>query len=553
MLGISLRSIVRNAVLVLILSTLPVAFACNNGSGPINPFNPKVPVISSITLHRGGTEVTDANIYAGELITVTVAAESQSVLGDCYTPGEITTYDPDLTTPTELDYSFEILTPPTSSRVGELTWDTPPANVARWRVPKVDDVPGHETGLGYTIRVRCLDDCVDLVTLGDIAVRVYSDKGPPLIKTLDVATRPGGNGVYTLEEKDLNDYYEVEPSDEIRIRSDATTQSDPSLCLGLSITPARSLHYLWETNNPDINISGNEDPAENKTIYLDVPDSFVAGETFEVDLDILDTCSGALTVRKFKFLVVEPPIITTWTVVDDGYKVDFDLYTGYYEVLAGGHDEIVANVENADPTICSWKGYNLTRSYSWQQTLSATLQPDLVYETIPAENFRSRLTFTVPAAPNGTKYNFRLTATDRCNGLSTVEDFPFLVIVPPTFGETTILEGSTPAVKNNITGRYEIHVGSTITITQIATSNCTDSFCTGRGIDPDESLEFLWKDDLEVFDIFYEPIPQPNNSSTIYVVIPPGTLGAIDTIKVTVEDRCNGIAISKSFIFEVVN
>ena len=542
---------IRVIALIIVLGVLPVSFACDTDGD--DPFNPKVPVIESITIARGSDDVTDATVYTGELISITITAESQSVLADCYTPPtENTTYEPDLDTPTELEYSFEIIPPSTTDRTGELIQDTPPGNVAQWRVPMVDDVPGYQTGLSYTIRVTAIDNCVDLIKVGTLGVTVFADKGPPSITSLDVATRPGGDGTYVLEVKDLNDFYEVEPADEVRVQVTAAAISDPSLCTGLGIDPARSLHYTWDANDVDINISGDPDPVENNTVYFDVPDTFNAGNNWTVTLTVLDTCSNAETIREFKFLVVEPPIITTSTVIDDGYEVQFNLYSGFYEVQPGGFDEVIVNAENADPSICSWKGYILTRQYSWTQTLSSTPTPDLVYETLPEENYRSRLTFIVPAAENGTEYNFQLTATDRCNGLSTTSDYPFLVVIAPSLGDSTILEGSSTATYNEITGHYEVNRGSTITATQHASSNCSESFCTGRGVELDESLEYSWSDHLEIFDFVYEPIPDPNSSSTIYYIIPNGSLGQIDTLTVTVTDRCNDVSTSKDFIFEVV-
>lgn len=546
-----MRTTIRTIAFMIILGILPVLSGCNNDG--TDPFNPKVPVIESITLARGEDTVTDAMVYTGELISITVVAESQSVLADCYEPPtENTTYEPDLDTPTVLEYAFEIVPPQTSTHTGELIQDTPPGNIAQWRVPETDDVPGYETGLSYTIRVTAIDNCVDLLKVGTIGVTVFSDKGPPSISSLDVASRPGGDGTYELEEKDLNNFYEVEPADEVRIRVEATTMSDPSLCTGLGIDPARSLHHIWDANDEDINISGDPDPVDNTTVYFDVPDAFKAGNNWIVTLTVLDTCSGAETVRELRFLTVEPPIITTSTVIHNGYEVEFNLYSGFYEVQPGGFDEMVVNAENADPTICSWKGYILTRQYSWIQTLSSTPAPDLVYETLPEENFRSRLTFIVPAADNGTEYNFRLTVTDRCNGLSTSNDYPFLVTVPPSLDDVEILEGSSAATYNEITGHYEVSRGSIIKVTQSASSNCTSSFCIDRGYELEESLEYSWEEELEMFDFVYEPVPIPNGSSTIYFIIPNGTLGQTDTLTVRVTDRCNDLSTSEDFIFEVI-
>ena len=54
-----------------------------------------------------------------------------------------------------------------------------------------------------------------------------------------------------------------------------------------------------------------------------------------------------------------------------------------------------------------------------------------------------------------------------------------------------------------------------------------------------------------MFDFVYEPVPIPNDSSTIYFIIPNGTLGHTDTLTVTVTDRCNSLSTSEDFIFEV--
>ena len=546
-----MRIVSRTILFIIIVGMLPVTFACNKTA--LEPFNPKVPIIETIALQRGGSAIADEIIYSGELITVTITAHAQSVIGDCYNP-QISTGNVDLDAPTPLTYTFEIIPPPVTKRTGELTKDVPPGNIAKWRVPKVDDITGHEQGLTYTIRVSAFDDCLNLTTTGQVTVNVFSDKGPPLITSLDCASRADGVGIWALEDVDLNNYFEVQPSDEVRLRATATSESDPSLCSGLGVSPSRSLYYAWAADITDINITIDPDPVENKTVYFDVPEILKAHDAFTVTMTVTDICSGAITERKLHFIVVGPPIIVSATAIADGYEVKFNLYSGYYEVEPGAQSEIVANTLNADPLLCSWEGYVLTREYSWEETIGSSPKPNLVFETLPeVDNDRSRLTFISPKATNGTKYDFRLTVTDRCNGLTTSKDYPFLIIVAPTLGDTTVMDNSSAATYNNITGRYEVHQGHTISVTQEATPASDTTFCSGRGINQDESLEYKWDDDLKFFNFIYDPIPDPDDQSKVHFKIPMGAAGNIDTLTVTVTDRCNGLSVTRAIVFKVIS
>jgi len=546
-----MRILSRVILFIIIVGILPVTFGCNKSG--VEPFNPKVPVIETIALNRGGKTVADEIVYSGELITVTITAHSESVIGDCYNP-QISTGSVDLTAPSPLLYTFQIVPPPVTKRTGELTKDTPPGNIAKWRVPKIDDITGHEKGLSYTIRVTAFDDCLDLTTIGEVTVNVFSDQGPPLITSLDCASRANGVGTWALEDVDLNNYFQIQPSDEIRLRATATSQSDTSLCLGLAVTPSRSLYYAWAADITDINITINPDPVENKTVYFDVPEVLKANDAFNVAMTVTDICSGATTERKLHFIVVEPPIILSATAIADGYEIKFNLYSGYYEVEPSSLTEIVANVINADPLLCAWEGYILTREYSWKETIGSSPKPNLVFETLPeVDNDRSRLTFIAPKADNGRKYNFQLTVTDRCNGLTTSKDYPFLIIIAPALGDTTVMDNSSAAQYNSITGRYEVHQGHTISVTQDATPASDTTFCNGRGINQGESLEYQWEDDMGFFDFVYDPIPDPNDQSKVHFKIPIGAAGHTGILTVTVKDRCNGLSVSKDIAFRVIS
>ena len=67
-----------------------------------------------------------------------------------------------------------------------------------------------------------------------------------------------------------------------------------------------------------------------------------------------------------------------------------------------------------------------------------------------------------------------------------------------------------------------------------------------------EGLEYHWEDRLGLFDFVYEPIPVPNGQGEVFFIVPGNSLGYIDTLTITVKDRCNGLTSTKEIEFEVV-
>jgi hypothetical protein len=127
-----------------------------------------------------------------------------------------------------------------------------------------------------------------------------------------------------------------------------------------------------------------------------------------------------------------------------------------------------------------------------------------------------------------------------------------MIVVPPKLNATTVKRGTTTITPNILTGRYEVHEGDTINIIQAAELASSVTFCDGRGIDSDEGLEYGWTDKEGWYDFIYDPIPvNPNTSSSIYFIVPDGSLGHTDTVTVTVTDRCNKQTASRDLLFEV--
>ncbi len=512
------------------------SLTCNGESGPTTPEPPDYdalrPTIESFTAERNGTVIDDDIVFSGEDIDLIVQATSQAWPVSCG-------LSEDETVEGNLIYFFNSEPPNDIPAPGLLSQATPPENHAVWRIPNLDLYDSGE-GLMYILRVTVLDECLDRQAVGNLTLRAFASQGVPII-TETVMQSWVTAGSPTTEELDQNGYYEVERGDECRITITAQSRTMSDICANRGVPDGDELKYEWSGTFPDINLSFEQDSHIAITADFDIPMTVDISDTFEVECLITDECTGEMTHVVFNFIVVGTPQIISLSGTANGINLSYDPYFDNYEVIPA--DEVIMRATGLamDPGLCDAKGIHPDLEWIWEETTGSTPALDPEFDPLPVPNDESAIEFVVPAALNGTRYSFKCTANDRCNGLSDSETANFLVIVPPVAEITYLLVNSIQANPAPDSGRYEVAPGDIITIRITSEAKSKSDFCEARGIDDSPPLNYYWENEWgELLVLNYEVSPEELYSDLVFVV--PGNAPAIDQDMVCrVTDICNDL------------
>ena len=524
----------KTAIFILILLLMVSGLTCNGDSDPASPpdepFDPYKPEIEKFTASRGKDSVADNIVFSGEDIDLSVQAVSKAWPQSCgLDEGDVVKNN--------LIYTFSAIPPKGFDAPGLFSQATPPSNKATWRVPNVSGFDPGE-GVIYTIKVMVFDQCLGSGNTGSITLRVFANQGPPLISSIKVESIIGSSPP-TTETINKNGFYEVERGDRCRITVNALNRSYPSVCANRGIKDNEELLYSWETSHSSIELDYDEFPPRASKAEFNVPSVIPTGGKWSVTCTVTDACAGTEVKATFRFIVVAAPKITGIDCTVNGNIATENPYFDTYEVLPGDKVILIAYGVVMDDSLCDSKGIHPDLLWNWKETNKSTPSISPIYEPIPNPNDRSRFEFVVPAASNGTKYNFVCTLTDRCNELTDTGTANFTVIVPPSAVLTSVKRDSTNLSANIETGKYHVSPGDHMIIRISAASASSSSFCTTRGVSQNPPLYYdfiLPWENVPVLN--YNPMPS-SDYCDLEFIIPSYTPPLDADLGCVVTDLCN--------------
>jgi hypothetical protein len=532
----------------LVLSAALVIFGltCNGDEGPTTPgpaaFDPSRPTIESFTAARGGEAIEDGIVYGGEDIELIVEAISHAFPASCGL-SESETVEGNLL------YEFKSNPPEGVDAPGLISQATPPSNVALWRVPDLTTYDPGE-GLVYILDVAVTDECLGNQTAGLLSLRAFANQGAPKI-TDRLVQSAVDSGDPVTEQLDRNGLYEVERSDECRITLTAESKTSASICANRGVAEGDELLYIWNSPTTEIDLAFDEDPTEARIADFDVPIQLPIGDIFRVECEIRDACTGTASSATFRFIVVGAPQITSLAPSANDAPLAYDPFFDTYEVLPADKVVLTAGAEVMDDALCDSKGIHPDLLWDWQELTGSNPSVVPEFEPLPIPNDTSSIEFVVPAAENGTEYEFRCIVTDRCNSLTDRETARFLVIVPPEAALTFVECNSeiiSPAPKS---GRYEIQAGDTVRVRVTASAASSSSFCQERGVSHSPPVLYDCSDPWNLLVLNYHPTPSLEYCDVVFVV-PENAPPLEASLSCRIEDLCNELVTELEVPFEVV-
>lgn len=536
-----------STILIFLALCFPMlSVTCNGDDNPVTPpentHDPLKPTIDSFKATRGTAAIEGNIVYSGEEITLTVAATSHAFPASCgLTEEEVVAGN--------LLYTFNSVSPDDINRPGLISQSPNPSNVASWRVPELADIDTGE-GLLYTLKVTVFDECLSKTSASTFTLRAFANQGAPIINSAAVKTDINSDSPVT-KNKNQNGYYEVERGDECKISISATKRTSDSICANHGVPSGNELSYSWSSTFEGIGLTVDDNPFGANFASFDIPVNAGVSATFIVECKITDECVGLESTRSFMFLVVGTPEITSIGGTANGVLLNYDPYFDHYVVLPGDQIVFSATAIVQDSSLCDSKGINPDIMWRWQETSGNTPAIVPVYEPYPENNGKSEFAFVIPAALNGTRYAFKCTVTDQCNGLTDVETRYFLVIVHPAVVLASVKKNDSAISASPTNGRYEISPGDQITVRMTGTAASGSSFCSARGITQSPPLMYTWNDFGDFVVLNYDPLPETGYSDLVFVV-PQLTQSFNLDMTCIVTDLCNELEASTVVKFRVV-
>lgn len=519
---------------------------CNGDGSPTIPgppdYDPFRPTIESFTAQRNGEVLEDSIVHSGEDITVVVQASSHAFPQSCG-------LDEGETVEGNLHYTFTSFPPVSSPAPGLISQESPPDNEAVWRIPNLDAYDLGE-GLLYKIQVDVLDECLDLVTTGNLSLRAFANEGPPVIT--DILVRGDINSSSPVTELlDQNGFYEVERADECRIDITAESRTSSQVCDNRGVPDGEELRYEWSSPWPDINLSYDQDPTRADSVDFDIPVTIDWGETFDIICRVVDRCTLTSTSQIFRFVAVGQPRITSLTGTANWESLVYDPFFDTYKVQPT--DEIILTARGIirDDNLCNAKGISPDLEWLWEELTPSLPVIEPEFDPLPILNDTSVIQFIVPAAANGTQYEFRCTVTDRCNGLTDTETADFLVIIPPVAGLTSVQASSVLIEPATDSGKYEVQPGALMEIRVTGSAYSQTEFCEARGISASPPVQYFWENPWDLLVLNYDSFPSVGYCDLLFVV--PWDTPPIDVnLHCRVKDLCNGLVTQVVVPFRVL-
>lgn len=517
---------------------------CDGSSSPVEPpmFDPTRPTVSSFAAYRGTAKITDNLVYGGEDIRLNVDALSHAFPVSCGLTEDDVVQD-------NLLYTFTAYPPEGIPAPGVFSQERPPSNEAIWRVPNLNNYDPGE-GLLYNIQVVVYDECLRNQSTGTITLRAFANEGSPILNSQQVRSAINSGSPVT-EILDQNGLYEIERADECRINVTASSRTSSTICSNRGIVDGEELEFTWTSTRDDINLSFDENPIAATSADFDIPLTISYGEKFQVQCRIRDRCTNVSTYATFFFTVVGAPVISSFGGTSNGLNLSFDPYFDTYEVLPADKIIMAAAGLVMDDPLCDSKGIHPDLQWNWAELTGTIPKLEPEYDPVPELNDTSSIEFVIPAVANGSKYRFRCTVTDRCNGLTDIENANFLVIVPPTASATSVKVGTTQITPSTSSGRYEVKPNDEITIRITGSGESSASFCAERGIGSVPALLYSWENPFDILILSYEAYPNVLYSDLVFV-LPFYTPDMDRNLTCTVTDVCNGLSTQVVVPFRVL-
>lgn len=224
---------------------------------------------------------------------------------------------------------------------------------------------------------------------------------------------------------------------------------------------------------------------------------------------------------------------------------------GFYEVERADECRISITADSRTyASVCANRGVPEGEElhYIWH---SEAPEINLSFDEDPAKAVSAD--FDIPVwLPIGDTFPVQCEVRDACTQTVSMATFDFIVVGAPRITSFSPTANEFPLEYDPFFDDYEVLPADEIVLSAVA-EVMDDKLCDSKGIHPD--LLWDWKELTDSEPIIapdFDPLPEPNNTSSIEFVVPAVDNGTEYAFECTVTDRCNSLTDEETARFLVI-